>query len=85
MKLRTLLPVIVVATLMAGCGGGGNDGGDEPPAANPGGSVPDSATQSGAAFTAYLVTLAPDDTGEPMNVSGLTPPVSDTDEPVDIR
>jgi hypothetical protein len=85
MTLRSLLPTVgLLAAALAGCGGGGGGGEEDAPAASPGASIPADATQSASAFTEYLLTLKPNDTGEPLNVSGLKPPVSNTDEAVDI-
>jgi S1-C subfamily serine protease len=43
MKLRAILPIVLVAALIAGCGGGDDDGGDDPGA--PAASAPETATQ----------------------------------------
>lgn len=80
--VRGLQWVALAATLgaLAACGGGGgyDDGGA------PGGSggVPPSATASVTAFVQYLAALAMREAEEPLSVDGVTPPTSDTDEPV---
>ncbi len=77
-----LAAVLLVSGGLAGCFGGGDDStpvaGSDPLA-----TVPDSATQSVSGFIAYLVALAANlsDSREPIDVSALTLPTSDTTEP----
>jgi ABC-type glycerol-3-phosphate transport system substrate-binding protein len=47
--------------------------------------VPASATVSITAFSAYVAGLAADDSAEPLLLTGLVPPVSDTEEPIAVR
>ena len=70
-----------VAAALAGCFGGGDD--EAPPPADPLASVPDSATQTVAGTLDYLTTLSKNqsDTREPIDVSKLVLPTSDTTEP----
>ncbi len=77
-----LAAVLLVSGGLAGCFGGGDDS-TPVPGSDPLEKVPDSATQSVGGFIAYLVTLANNlsDTREPIDVSGLTLPTSDTTEP----
>jgi hypothetical protein len=67
-------------TLVAGCGG--SDDGPLPPAV--GNTVPASALASPAAFTSYVGGLPADDSVEPLDLDGVMPPVSDTDEPDEV-
>lgn len=76
---RNLVMLFATAALVAACGGGG----DEPaPAPAPAGMVPDSVSASVASFIGYLMALVTlnDDTTEPLDVSGVNPPLSDTTE-----
>lgn len=75
-----------LAILLSACGGGGGDA-PSASAANSGGgadptAVPSSALASTQAMTAYIGTLPPDDTQEPLTVGAVMPPVSDTEDPV---
>ena len=64
------------AALLAACGGGGS----APAAAD---AIPASASQSPEGMVAYLLALSKDtpDDREPLDVSGWSPPRSDTTEP----
>ena len=69
--------LLAVVAAVAGCGGVDN-------VAAPAG-VPAGATASPEAFVQYLAALPPDDSGEPLDIDAVEPPVSDTTEPVDIN
>lgn len=77
---RQLAPgaVLVVAAALSACGGGG--GSSNPPATS---EVPNSASQSVGGFIAYLRDLVASsaDQLEPVDISGVTPPTTDTAEP----
>lgn len=75
-----LLALCAAGALLAGCGGGGG-GGDTPPAQ---GDVPASATASPAAYARFAAALPASETAEPLDLTGVVPPVSDTDEPIDV-
>jgi len=66
---------------LAGCFGGGGDGGETP--ADPLAAVPDSAVQTVAGMVDYLAVLNqnPSDLGEPIDVTAVVLPTSDTTEP----
>lgn len=73
----------LLLALLAGCFSGG--GGDDPvvpppPAAN---EIPDSALVSAEAYTRFALSVPDGETNEPLNVDKVvTPPVSDTTEPL---
>ena len=67
--------VTLSCVLLAGCGGGLN-----PEAMQPS-EVPLAATLSSAQFSLYAATMPTSDTAEPMDVSRLNPPTSETEEP----
>ncbi len=80
--MKKLLSLVAASAVLglAGCGGG-----DDSPAAPPvTSSVPASASASISNFIGYLQALvvASADTLEPVDVSAVTPPQSDTDSPV---
>jgi hypothetical protein len=78
--------VAAAALSMGGCGNGGDDAPPPPPPPPPPpaeGVVPPEALASVQAFVAFLQSLLPDDTAEPLQLNGAVPPTSDTDEPVD--
>lgn len=75
------IAVAAAAATLAGCGGGGGDTPPEPPPSN---TVPASATASSKAYTQYTASLAPTEVAEPLLVDHVMPPVSDSDEPLDV-
>jgi hypothetical protein len=80
--MRILAFALLSAVLAAVGGCGGHDHGPAvPPTA---GTVPPSALASPAAYTAFVGQLPADDMAEPLDLEGVTPPVSDTDEPEDV-
>lgn len=75
------LSAVVVA--LAGCGNGDDD--DNPPPPPPAADeVPAAALVSTQTFVAFLLGLVPNDTAEPLKLNGAVPPVSETEEPVEI-
>lgn len=80
-----ILLALGAALLLSACGGG--DGGTDTaahPSESPG-AVPASATVSTEAFVAYAAALSVDETAEPLDVSRIVPPTSETDEPIEVR
>lgn len=69
--------VAVAALLLTACGAG-----HAPEPVRD--AVPPGATASPAAFTQFVASLAEDDRSEPLNVDGLMPPTSETDEPLPV-
>lgn len=76
------LSAVVVA--LAGCGNGDDDN-PPPPPPPPADEVPAAALVSTQSFVAFLQGLAPNDTAEPLKLNGAVPPVSETEEPVEIN
>jgi hypothetical protein len=74
--LALSLPMLLIAlALLSACGdGGGIDNGG-----NSGGGIPTATVDE---FSAWVASRAPDDASEPLVVDGLSPPVSDTTEPM---
>ncbi len=64
---------------VTGCGSSNDDNGT--PAAPPTSEIPPSASASVAAFIAFLLTLAANDTAEPVALGTFTPPTDDVTEP----
>ena len=83
MKLNTLrswAPAALAVLALTACGGS-----DEiylPPVAEDPTMVPASATGSAAAFSNYIASLPGSDSADPLTVSALVPPTSDSDDPV---
>ena len=67
----------VAALLLAACGGGSYV--ELPP--EPATSVPTSATASVSAWTSYVAGLPVSEGAAPLEMDGITPPVSETAEP----
>lgn len=76
-RVRNILVALVLTSGLAACGGGGSSAAYEDPR-----QVPASAVASIEAFIRYLQNLAINNLGEPLDVSQITPPTSDTLEPV---
>jgi hypothetical protein len=76
--------VMAASLSLAGCGNGDDDAPPPPPPPPAEGVVPPEAVASIQAFVAFLQSLLPDDTAEPLQLNGAVPPTSDTDEPADI-
>jgi ABC-type glycerol-3-phosphate transport system substrate-binding protein len=81
---RPFALVLLASLALAACGGG-DDHGDATGTADGPGQVPASATVSATAFSAYVAGLPPSDSAEPLTLTGLVPPVSDTDEPLEVH
>lgn len=77
-----LCAAVTLATLLAACGGGGSSVAVDPTIG--GSDVPASAVASPQAYTAYVGSLPPDDTAEPLRLEGVEPPTTDTEEPVEV-
>ena len=78
MKLHKVLFLIGLATTLAACGDSPATDEVTPPAS---GEVPASATASTRAYATYTGSLAPSETGSPLDVSKVTPPTSESEEP----
>lgn len=74
---KILISALLAAAVLSACGGG-DDG--PPPATE---QVPNSASQSVAGFVDYLkrLVVASADMLEPVDVSSVTPPTSDSTDP----
>ena len=83
--LKTVTAVALLA--LAGCGGGGgsDDGESGGNGSNEGRQtmVPDSAVASADSFAAFIASLRPSDSGQPLAMNGREPPTSDSDSPID--
>ena len=84
-RFTSLLLVATATTALAGCFGGGGDDAAAP--ADPLAAVPDSAVQSVAGTLDYLAVLNknPSDTREPIDISAVVLPTSDTTEPAAVE
>lgn len=81
---RPLLGALCAAAMLAACGGGGDD--SPPPAPPATVEVPGSASTSVGGLIAYLKELVASaaDMLEPVDVSAVTPPGSETTEPTPV-
>ena len=74
---------LAAAALLAACGGSDDEAPTPPPqAAN---EVPATATASALAYTQFANSLVDTETGDPLIVSMVVPPTSETDEPAPLR
>ncbi len=81
MSRKSLWWALSAATLvLVACGGGGSD--DSVQGVR---TVPASALASPEAWVRFVAALIPSDRAEPLDLSGVVPPVSETDEPLVIR
>jgi len=80
-RTRQWLSIAMLGAVVAGCGGGG---GPAPvvvaPPAQAGNEVPASAYASSAAYRQYAAALAVSESSEPLDVSKVTPPTSETED-----
>ena len=84
MKLHTQriwAPAVLAVLALTACGGGYEEI-DVPPVAEDPTMVPASATANATAFSNYVATRPASDSADPLTVTALVPPISDTDEPV---
>ena len=81
MKTRLCIAALALLTLAA-CGGGG--GSDDTPAAQDD-TVPASALASLTSFTDWLGKHMANDAKEPLMMNSALPPMSETDEPIDVN
>jgi predicted small lipoprotein YifL len=79
MNQHKLLIALAAATTLAACGGGGSVDVLPPPAAT---QVPDSAMASSQSMATYVKSMASDESSEPLTMSPIAAPMSDTDEPL---
>jgi hypothetical protein len=79
MNNKLILTAALAATLAAcgGGGGGGNDTAPPPPVTQ----VPDSAMASSQAMVNFVKTMAQDENTEPLSMSAVESPKTDTEEP----
>lgn len=83
---RTIFALLAIAASLTACGGGGG-GSDVPPPVvppvipPPSNEVPTSATATTQAYVQYIGSLLLSDGTEPLDVSKVTPPTSETEEP----
>lgn len=77
---KTYMAALVAAAVVGACGGGGESASPFPPATT---QVPPSASASVDGFVSYLKDLVASaaDTLEPVDVSGVTPPTDEVNEP----
>jgi hypothetical protein len=80
MNTPRILLLLCLSAGLAACGGGTPD--EAPPAA--GHEVPASATVSPAAYSQFAGSLATTETGQPLDVSKVVPPTSETAQPVPV-
>ena len=78
MKLHHHLIALGLAATLAACGDSPQTAEVTPPASN---EVPASATASTRAYASFAGSLPKSDTQEPLDVSKVTPPTSETEEP----
>jgi len=83
---RPVICVLCAATVLVACGGGGGDDNSPPPPPPATVEVPGSASASVDGFVAYLKELVASaaDLLEPVDVSAVTPPGSETAEPAPV-
>lgn len=74
----TFATTLAAALALSACGGGG----DGPSTPEPLTQVPASALTSTSAYTEFARSLSRTETGEPLSVIGVTPPVSESALPL---
>ena len=79
-KKSSLLGALALLFLLGACGGGAKE--VEVPAAV--GGVPSSALASARAYADFTGSVPADERAEPIEVEPVTPPTSESDEPIDL-
>jgi hypothetical protein len=74
-----LILMAALAAALAGCGGGG--GSDDPAVPPPVTQVPDSAMASSQAMVNFVKAMTQDDNTEPLTMSAVESPKTETEEP----
>lgn len=77
MTRKTWILGALAALALAGCGGGSDDISADLP-----NTVPASALSSPQSYTSFVGSLPTIDTTEGLSLDGITPPVTDTEEPI---
>ena len=77
MTRHTWLALALGALMLTGCGGGGSSAIDDTPSNK----VPASALLSPLSYTQFVGSQKITESGEGLSMDGVTPPVSDTEEP----
>ena len=83
MKLHQALACLSLALALTACGGG-SYGSDPAPSQATSNEVPGSATLSTGAYTSYAGSLKASETGDPLDVSKVLAPTSETESPLPI-
>ena len=83
MNTKTTLLALGTALLLAACGDNPQDVPAPPPQANTG-DVPASALGTATAYSQFAASLVKTETGKPLEVNGVTPPTSETAEPIPV-
>ena len=84
MKLKTSLAALGLSLLLAACGDSPQDVAAPAPAPPSTGDVPNSALATATAYSQFAASLAKTETGQPLDVNGVTPPTSETADPIPV-
>lgn len=82
MKATHIVSAALALLFLSACGGGG--GNDDRPVAEED-TVPASALATSQSFSEWLGKRASNDVKEPLTMDGVLPPMSETDEPIDVN
>jgi hypothetical protein len=83
MNVRHLVAAAIAGMALSACWDSGSSNPVIPPVST---QVPDSALASSTAWTAYVASLPPSETDEPIGVNNvMTPPSSETDDPAPVN
>jgi ABC-type glycerol-3-phosphate transport system substrate-binding protein len=72
-----------LSLLLAACGDSPQDAAAPPPQANAA-EVPATALSTATAYSQFAASLAKTETGQPLEVNGVTPPTSETADPIPV-
>ncbi|MDP1693473.1 MAG: hypothetical protein Q8L49_16245 [Burkholderiaceae bacterium] len=74
MTTKPLFPALTMSVVLVACGGSPLSSDEVPPGA----------TDSPAAYSQYVGSLAASDSAEPLDIDNAVPPTSETDAPIDV-
>ena len=84
MKINTILAALGLSLLLAACGDSVQIDAPEPQPQASTGDVPASALGTTTAYSQFAASLVKTETGKPLDVNGVTPPTSETADPIPV-
>jgi len=84
MKLKPTLAALGLSLLLAACSDSPQDVAAPAPPPATTGDVPNSALANATAYSQFAASLVKTETGQPLDVNGVSPPTSETADPIPV-